>query len=88
MILPGLRFGRGSFGLDGGLFALEVGLAALFVFGFVVLSAHNVSLVSLLCSPVAIWCRHYEFLRATIQSLFLAGGPAAAGFRLRAFAFP
>jgi hypothetical protein len=55
VILQALRcfgFGSGFLGLDGGLLALDVSLAAFFMFGFVVLFSHS----ALLLSRIAISC--------------------------------
>ena len=73
---PRLLFLGGLFCLDGRLFALDVGLAAFFVFGFVVLLP-ICCLYFVRGLRFGVW--HYEFLRATIQSLFAAGGAGAAG---------
>jgi len=66
--------GRGLFlRLNDGLFAFDVGLAALFVFVFIMLFAHSVFTLFAGCDFV---CWHYEFLHETIQCLFIAAAAA------------
>jgi hypothetical protein len=80
-----LRFGGGfyrpgPFGVDDGLFALDVGLAALFVLIFVILFSHNCLYFR---RKKRFGVLHYEFLQAAIQSLFTGVGILSGGIRLR-----
>ena len=79
-----LRLCSGYFGLNGGLFALDVGFAAFLMLVFIVLFSHN-------CLYFSRWLRfgvrHYEFLQPTIQSLFLAGSALGTCFGLRQQSF-
>lgn len=75
----GFSASGGYLGLDGGLLALNVGLAACFVFGFVILFSHN-GLYFRRKLRFGVW--YYEFLQTEIQSLFTGRGVVTGKFRM------